>query len=103
MDLQKYNKIMKETGGKPELEPRCMLQGNERRQQAAVTNRGHLIPCCWVDQTDELKHPTMQKMLAVSKIDKVKSIDELNNSTDFKIINIDFDKANIFSLGLIFL
>ena len=29
----KYNKIMKETGGKPELEPRCMLQGNERRQQ----------------------------------------------------------------------
>ena len=77
MSLQKYNKIMKETGGKPELEPRCMIQGNERKQQAAVTNRGHLIPCCWIDQTEELKHPTMQKILAVSKISEVESIDEI--------------------------
>ena len=37
-----------------DLEPRCMLQGKERRQQAAVTNRGHLIPCCWVDQPENL-------------------------------------------------
>ena len=75
--MSQYNKIMKDTGGKPELEPRCMLQGNERRQQAAVTNRGHLIPCCWIDQTEELKHPTMQKILAVSKISEVESIDEI--------------------------
>ena len=60
-----------------DFEPKCMLQGNDRRQQAAVTNRGHLIPCCWIDQTEELKHPTMQKMLAVSKIDEVESIDEI--------------------------
>ena len=75
--MSQYNKIMKDTGGKPELEPRCMIQGNERRQQAAVTNRGHLIPCCWIDQTEELKHPTMQKILAVSKISEVESIDEI--------------------------
>ena len=94
MDLQKYNKIMKETGGKPELETRCMLQGNERRQQAAVTNRGHLIPCCWVDQTDELKHPTMQKMLAVSKIDKVKSIDEILLSEPWQKFARDLAERN---------
>ena len=75
--MSQYNKIMKDTGGKPELEPRCMIQRNERRQQAAVTNRGHLIPCCWIDQTEELKHPTMQKILAVSKISEVESIDEI--------------------------
>ena len=60
-----------------DLEPKCMLQGKERRQQVAVTNRGHLIPCCWIDQTDELEQPTMQKMLAVSKISEVESIDEI--------------------------
>ena len=60
-----------------DFEPKCMLQGNDRRQQVAVTNRGHLIPCCWIDQTDELEHPTMQKMLAVSKISEVESIDEI--------------------------
>jgi len=94
MDLQKYNKIMKETGGKPELEPRCMLQGNERRQQAAVTNRGHLIPCCWIDQTDELKHPTMQKMLAVSKIDEVESIDEILLSEPWQKFAKDLAERN---------
>ena len=35
-----------------DFEPKCMLQGSDRRQQAAVTNRGHLIPCCWIDQTE---------------------------------------------------
>ena len=60
-----------------DLEPKCMLQGKERRQQVAVTNRGHLIPCCWIDQTEELEQPTMQKMLAVSKISEVESIDEI--------------------------
>ncbi len=60
-----------------ELEPRCMLEGTERRQQAAVTNRGHLIPCCWVDQPENLAHPIMVEMLKVSKISEVESIEEI--------------------------
>ena len=88
--MSQYNKIMKDTGGKPELEPRCMIQGNERRQQAAVTNRGHLIPCCWIDQTEELKHPTMQKILAVSKISEVESIDEILLSLVDAILTASF-------------
>ncbi len=94
MDLQKYNQIMKESGGKPELEPRCMLQGNERRQQAAVTNRGHLIPCCWIDQKEELKHPTMQKMLAVSKINEVESIDQILLSEPWQKFAKDLAERN---------
>ena len=85
---------MKETNGKPDLEPRCMLQGNERRQQAAVTNRGHLIPCCWIDQTYELKHPTMQKILAVSKIDEVESIDEILLSEPWQKFAKDLAERN---------
>ena len=39
----------------------------ERRQQVALTNKGELIPCCWLDQKDKLKHPTMVELLKVSK------------------------------------
>tara|TARA_B100001996_G_scaffold263015_1_gene205124 strand:- start:969 stop:1397 length:429 start_codon:yes stop_codon:yes gene_type:complete len=94
MSPEKYNEIMKETGGKPELEPRCMIQGNERRQQAAVTNRGHLIPCCWCDQTDELEHPTMKKMLAVSKINEVESIDQILLSEPWQKFAKDLAERN---------
>ena len=78
-----------------DFEPKCMLQGNDRRQQAAVTNRGHLIPCCWIDQTEELKHPTMQKMLAVSKIDEVKSIDEILLSEPWQKFAKDLAERNM--------
>ena len=67
-----------------DFEPKCMLQGNDRRQQVAVTNRGHLIPCCWIDQTEELKHPTMKEMLKVSKISEVESIDKILKSLTTK-------------------
>ena len=46
-----------------ELEPRCMPpkeKDSERRQQVAVTNRGQLVPCCWMDQREVLRHPDMQ-------------------------------------------
>ena len=78
-----------------DFEPKCMLQGNDRRQQAAVTNRGHLIPCCWIDQTEELKHPTMQKMLAVSKIDEVESIDEILLSEPWQKFAKDLAERNM--------
>ena len=40
--------------------PKCFPHGKERRQQqVALTNKGELIFCCWLDQRDKLKHPTM--------------------------------------------
>jgi len=78
-----------------DLEPRCMLQGKERRQQAAVTNRGHLIPCCWVDQPKELEHPVMKEMLKVSKISEVESIDEILLSEPWQKFARDLAERNM--------
>jgi len=62
------------------MAPQCMPQregDTKERQTPAVTNTGHLIPCCWLDTTNTLKHPIMKKMLKVSKIDDYNSIDEI--------------------------
>jgi len=72
---------------KIDLEPRCMTPSDndpERRMQTAVTNRGHLIPCCWIDQTDVLKHPIMKKMLKVSKISEHDSIEDILLTDEWK-------------------
>ena len=61
------------------LEPRCMpAKGSiEKRMQAAMTNRGELIPCCWMDQASALEHPVMKQMLKVSKISEHNSIEDI--------------------------
>ena len=61
------------------LEPRCMpAKGSiENRMQAAITNRGELIPCCWIDQAKVLKHPIIKQMLKVSKISDHNSIEDI--------------------------
>ena len=42
----------------------------------ANTNRGHLIPCCNVDQPDTLADPRMVKMLKVSKLADVDKVED---------------------------
>ena len=37
--------------------------------QAAITNRGYLIPCCYCDTKTNLDSPEMKKLEKVSKID----------------------------------
>jgi|TARA_B110000902_G_C14242237_1_gene562890 hypothetical protein len=81
------------------LEPRCMPShgSKERRMQAAVTNRGHLIPCCWIDQTSVLNHPTMEKMLKVSKISENNSIKDILLTEEWRdfaqnLANRNFEK-----------
>ena len=61
------------------LEPRCMPKHGsiEYRMSPAMTNRGELIPCCWMDQAKALKHPIMKQMLKVSKVSDYNSIEEI--------------------------
>jgi|TARA_B100000073_G_C23537831_1_gene494742 hypothetical protein len=61
------------------LEPRCMpAKGSiEKRMSPAITNRGELIPCCWIDQHSALAHPTIKKMLKVSKISDHNTIEDI--------------------------
>ena len=45
--------------------------------QTSLTNRGHLIPCCNVDQPSTLEMPMMKKMLKVSKLDEVDNVEDI--------------------------
>ena len=58
---------------KLKLNPRCIAG----TMQAAVTNRGHLIPCCWLDDKNNLNHPIMKSLLKVSKISEVDDIEQI--------------------------
>lgn len=56
-----------------ELDPKCFKDD----MSFAVTNRGHLIPCCQCDDLGTMNDPEFQKLLAVSKISDYESIDEI--------------------------
>ena len=66
------------------LRPLCIAG----EMQAAVTNRGHLIPCCWLDDTNNMNHPTMQSLLKVSKISEVDDIEQIVFTKEW----IEFEK-----------
>ncbi len=56
-----------------ELDPKCFKDD----MSFAVTNRGHLIPCCQCDDLMTMNDPEFQKLLAVSKISEHESIDAI--------------------------
>ena len=68
------------------LEPRCMpAKGSiEKRMQAAITNRGELVPCCWIDQKMAREDPVIQKMLKVSNISDYNSIEDILLTKEWK-------------------
>ncbi len=68
------------------LEPRCMpAKGSiERRMQAAITNRGELIPCCWFDQTRAREDPVIRQMYKVSKISEHNSIEDILKTKEWQ-------------------
>jgi len=57
-----------------ELDPKCL---DDRQPSFGLTNRGELIPCCWMDNQVNRHDEDYQKLLAVSKIEDYDSIDEI--------------------------
>ena len=57
-----------------ELDPKCL---DDRQPSFGLTNRGELIPCCWMDNQVNRLDEDYQKLLAVSKIEDYDSIDEI--------------------------
>jgi hypothetical protein len=55
------------------LQPRCCMG----TQQLATTNRGYLIPCCYMDSPMGMEDPRLQRLLAVSKISENPSIEAI--------------------------
>ena len=62
---------MKDKKGK--FEPRCI----SGQSQAAVNNRGHLLPCCWTDEGWALEEPELKKIVKVSKISEYDDIEDI--------------------------
>jgi len=77
------------------LLPRCMFKEKSKSQQAAVTNRGHLIPCCWLDEAQTLNHPIMQPMLKVSKISEVEDIEQIVFSKEWQEFEKNLRERNM--------
>lgn len=57
-----------------ELDPKCL---DNRQPSFGMTNRGELIPCCWVDNQQNRYDKDYQKLLSVSKLEDYNTIDEI--------------------------
>ena len=66
-----------------QFSPKC-FPNKQRTQPAALTNRGELIPCCWIDHRDRLKHPTMVKMLKVSKVSDYENVEDIFKTKEWQ-------------------
>lgn len=62
------------------IEPKCC----NNDIQFAITNRGHLVPCCYVDSYQGMKDPFFQKLLTVSKITDYDSLEEILQTKEWK-------------------
>ena len=79
------------------LDPKCMRKRNSISSimDPAVTNRGHLVPCCFIDQQEELDDPIMKKMLKVSKISEHNSVEDILYSDEWKEFAKNLAERNI--------
>ena len=75
--------------------PRCMFKNKAKSQQAAVSNRGHLIPCCWLDNANTLNHPIMKELLKVSKINEVEDIEQIVFSKEWQEFEKNLRERNM--------
>ena len=69
MDKNQIDELMKN-----EIDAKCL---DSRQQAFGLTNRGKLIPCCWVDTGYNRDHPTFQKLVKVSNIADHDSIEDI--------------------------
>lgn len=69
------------------LIPKCFgdtsLNVGDGSISAAITNRGYLLPCCYCDQPSVLASPEIKKIMKVSKIDDVNSIEKILSSDEW--------------------
>lgn len=56
------------------LDPKCL---NGKQEAFALTNKGQLIPCCWLDTQAQRAESDYQQLLMVSHVDDYDSIEEI--------------------------
>ena len=70
------------------LDPQCF----NGKIAFAVTNRGHLIPCCRCDDPLTMRDTKFQELLAVSKISDNNTIDDILETAEWKLFYINLTK-----------
>jgi hypothetical protein len=65
------------------FDPKCF-----KDQKLAITNRGELIPCCFLDSKAGLSDPEILKLLEVSKISDYEKIEDILNTPEW----IEFER-----------
>ena len=64
--MKEYHKV--------KLDPKCL---NNKQGAFAMTNRGELIPCCWLDTDQQREEIEYKELLLASRIDDYDSIEEI--------------------------
>ena len=64
---------------KIELDPKCF----KKELALAITNRGELIPCCYIDSPHVLNDPEVKKLVKVSVISKENPIKKILTSDEW--------------------
>ena len=79
---EKLGGKMLDDSKKKKLKPQCIAG----TMQAAVTNRGHLLPCFWLDDKIDcdLNHPKMKSLLKVSKVSEVDDIEQIVSTKEWR-------------------
>ncbi len=57
-----------------EIDPKCL---NGQQEAFAITNRGELIPCCWLDTGHQRKEEDYMKLVWASNITDYDNIEEI--------------------------
>ncbi len=65
------------------FDPKCF-----KDQKLAITNRGELIPCCYLDSKCGMSDSEILKLLKVSKISDYEKIEDILNTPEW----INFEK-----------
>ena len=81
------------TENKIKINPLCIAG----KMQTAVTNRGHLLPCCWLDDPTHgaLNHPTMKSLLKVSKVSEVDDIEQIVSTKEWRDWYKNLEEENL--------
>jgi len=78
-----------------EIDAKC----KDKRQPAfGFTNRGELIPCCWLDTQKNRSDKKYQKLLSVSKISEHKSIENIILQPEWIEFHNDLDNNKGFPM-----
>ena len=78
-----------------ELDPKCL---DRRQSQFAITNRGELIPCCYLDDERLRNNLDFVKLKMVSHIDDYDNIEDILETEEWQLFYSNLKQGKAFSI-----